>query len=126
MRSLHVALIASLILPASLLAMTASARTQRNTTGIDSSGSREADQELGKRFQVSADELPKPYATPAVRNAPIVLPFAGQTPTAPKGFTVAPFAVGLTHPRRLLVLPNGDVTTRPEPFGASPIRASLC
>jgi len=37
------------------------------------------------------------------------LPYEGQRPRAPEGFTVTAFATGLEHPRRLLVLPNGDV-----------------
>src|SRR5687768_12142499 len=68
-----------------------------------------ADQELGRRFQVKAEELPPPYATVAVSNPPLILPYANQAPKAPEGFTVTPFATGLAHPRRLLVLPNGDV-----------------
>jgi len=35
--------------------------------------------------------------------------YQGQTPRVPEGFTATPFATGLEHPRRLLVLPNGDV-----------------
>ena len=72
-------------------------------------GIRQADQELGKRFEFSTGDLPKPYATPAVSNAPVVLPFEGQAPIVGEDFTVTLFATGLTHPRRLLVLPNGDV-----------------
>jgi len=34
---------------------------------------------------------------------------ADKRPVAPAGFTVAPFADGLNHPRWLYVLPNGDV-----------------
>jgi glucose/arabinose dehydrogenase len=66
------------------------------------------DQELGKSFQVRAEDLPAPGATPAVANAPSRLPFKGHTPKVPEGFTATLFAK-LEHPRRLLVLPNGDV-----------------
>ena len=35
----------------------------------------------------------------------------------PPGFTVTPFAAGLTNPRRLLVLPNGDVLVAEQSAG---------
>jgi glucose/arabinose dehydrogenase len=35
----------------------------------------------------------------------------------PDGFTATPFAVGLEHPRRLLVLPNGDVLVAEQKVG---------
>jgi glucose/arabinose dehydrogenase len=41
-------------------------------------------------------------------NVPSNVGWKGATPIAP-GLTVKPFATGLTHPRWLLVLPNGDV-----------------
>jgi glucose/arabinose dehydrogenase len=68
-----------------------------------------ADQEIGKRFNVSPESLPAPKSGPVVSNAPLVLPYEGQTPRVPEGFSVTPFATGLENPRRLLVLPNGDV-----------------
>jgi glucose/arabinose dehydrogenase len=37
------------------------------------------------------------------------VPYNGQTLNVPDGFTAAPFVTGLEHPRRLLVLPNGDI-----------------
>jgi glucose/arabinose dehydrogenase len=33
----------------------------------------------------------------------------GETPTVPRGFKIAALATGLTSPRNLLVLPNGDI-----------------
>jgi hypothetical protein len=36
------------------------------------------DQEIGARFHITADTLAKPMATPAVSNAPLILPFNGQ------------------------------------------------
>ena len=42
-------------------------------------------------------------------NRPLILPYNGQVPHVPQGFTATPFATGLVNPRRLLVLPNGDV-----------------
>src|SRR5258705_644718 len=44
-----------------------------------------------------------------VNIAPAVGWNEGRKPQAVEGFNVAPFALGLTHPRWLYVLPNGDV-----------------
>jgi len=66
------------------------------------------DQELGKSHTVRPGDLPAPGATRAVSNAALIRPFNGQTPKVPDGFTVTLYAK-LKHPRRLLVLPNGDV-----------------
>jgi glucose/arabinose dehydrogenase len=67
------------------------------------------DQELGRRFTVKPDDLPPPKTGPIVAARPLTLPYQGQTPRLPEGFTATPFTTGLEHPRRLLVLPNGDV-----------------
>ena len=67
------------------------------------------DQELGRRFMIKAEELPPPKTGPVVSNRPLTVPYQGQTPRALEGFTATAFATGLEHPRRLLVLPNGDV-----------------
>ena len=67
------------------------------------------DQVLGQRFTVKAEDLPKPGTGPAVSNRPLTVPYQGQTPKVMEGFTVTAFVTGLEHPRRLLVLPNGDV-----------------
>ena len=45
------------------------------------------------------------------------MPYAGQVPRVPDGFTATPFATGLDHPRRLLVLPNGDVIVAEQKVG---------
>jgi glucose/arabinose dehydrogenase len=67
------------------------------------------DQTLGRRFTVKPEGMPAPMTGPIVAARPLSLPYQGQTPRVPDGFTATPFATGLTHPRRLLVLPNGDV-----------------
>jgi hypothetical protein len=59
------------------------------------------DQEIGTTFRISPDELPQPKATKAVSNGPLTIPFDGQTPKVPEGFTATLFAK-LEHPRRLL------------------------
>lgn len=58
----------------------------------------------------SADSLPLPYATKAVRNDSHVIGWPdGRTPIAPAGFTVNKYAGDLKTPRWIYVLPNGDV-----------------
>lgn len=42
---------------------------------------------------------------PAVNNGPLAVPFNGQAPRVPEGFSATLFAK-LERPRRLLVLPN--------------------
>ncbi|MDQ2794763.1 MAG: sorbosone dehydrogenase family protein [Bacteroidota bacterium] len=55
-------------------------------------------------------QLPAPYATKSVSNRVSIQPWpAGQTPTAPAGFTVTEYAGQFDSPRWLYVLPNGDV-----------------
>jgi glucose/arabinose dehydrogenase len=48
---------------------------------------------------------------------------AGQTPVAAPGLRVNAFATGLTHPRWIHVLPNGDVTVAEALFEPGPIRS---
>ena len=67
------------------------------------------DQEIGRRFTVRPEDLPPPNVAPIVAARSLTLPFQGQQPRVPDGFTVTAFATNLSHPRRLLVLPNGDV-----------------
>ena len=80
----------------------------RQQTAADKTELVSPDQELGKSFRVSADDLPGPKATRAVTNGPLTLPFEAQAPRVPDGFTATLFA-RLEHPRRMLVLPNGDI-----------------
>lgn len=67
------------------------------------------DQEIGRKFMVKAEDLPPPKTGPVVASRSLVVPFQDQKLRTPEGFTATAFAVGLEHPRRLLVLPNGDV-----------------
>jgi len=75
------------------------------------------DQEMGKRFQVLPSDLPPPRTGPIVSNKPLTVPYKGQTLKVPEGFTAAPFVTNLEHPRRLLVLPNGDVIVAEQRVG---------
>jgi glucose/arabinose dehydrogenase len=67
------------------------------------------DQELRRRFHFAPTDLPPINLGRIVQNAPVILPYVGEVPRVPEGFTATPFATGLTNPRRLLILPNGDV-----------------
>ncbi|HEY1543797.1 MAG TPA: PQQ-dependent sugar dehydrogenase [Xanthobacteraceae bacterium] len=75
------------------------------------------DQQLGHRFTVKAEDLPAPYKGTIAAARSLIVPYAGQVPRVPEGFTATPFATGLTHPRRLLVLPNGDVLVAEQKAG---------
>ena len=45
------------------------------------------DQELGRRIMVRPEDLPPPKTGPVVSNRSLTLPFEGQTPRVPPGFT---------------------------------------
>jgi glucose/arabinose dehydrogenase len=68
-----------------------------------------SEQQIGEKFTVKAEDLPPPKTGPVVASRSLIVPYQDQKPRAPDGFTVTAFATGLEHPRRLLVLPNGDV-----------------
>jgi len=73
--------------------------------------------EIGRRFRIDPNDLPAPKTGPIVTNRVLIVPFGEQTLAVPKGFTATPFAVGLVNPRRLLVLPNGDVLVAEQSAG---------
>ena len=55
-------------------------------------------------------QLPEPYETKSVSNYSNVIGWKdGETPKAPKGFTVTKYADGFENPRWMYVTPNGDV-----------------
>ena len=76
-----------------------------------------AEHEIGRRFRVDPNDLPAPKTPPIVTNRSLTVPFDGQTLQVPPGFTATPFATGLANPRRLLVLPNGDVLVAEQSVG---------
>src|SRR5436190_4791184 len=76
-----------------------------------------AQHEVGRKFQINPNDLPAPKSGPIVTNRSLVVPYAGQSPSVPGGFTATPFATGLANPRRLLVLPNGDVLVAEQSAG---------
>ena len=64
----------------------------------------------GRLHHVRVQDLPEPFATPSVRNAPrIIAKPDGAELSAPAGFKVSAFADKLQGPRTLRVAPNGDV-----------------
>jgi len=76
-----------------------------------------AEHEIGRRFRVDPNDLPAPKTPPIVTNRSLTVPFDGQALQVPPGFTATPFATGLANPRRLLVLPNGDVLVAEQSAG---------
>jgi glucose/arabinose dehydrogenase len=64
----------------------------------------------GMKHEIHVQDLPKPYATPAVDNSSqTVARPNGWVPQVPKGFTISVFAGGLSDPRFMALAPNGDV-----------------
>jgi len=76
-----------------------------------------AQHEIGRRFQIEPADLPPPKTGPIVTDRSLIVPHSGQVPQVPPGFTATPFATGLVNPRRLLVLPNGDVLVAEQSAG---------
>ena len=73
--------------------------------------------EIGHRFRIDPTDLPGPKTSPIVSNRSLIVPYSGQVPQVPAGFTATPFATGLANPRRLFVLPNGDVLVAEQSAG---------
>jgi glucose/arabinose dehydrogenase/cytochrome c2 len=64
----------------------------------------------GLRHHITVADLPAPFATSSVHNAPSVVPRpVGAMPQLPPGFSVNVFSDGLQNPRLLRVAPNGDL-----------------
>jgi len=76
-----------------------------------------AEHEIGRRFHIDPAALPAPKTGAIVSNRSLIVPYAGQMPQVPPGFTATLFASGLVNPRRLLVLPNGDVLVAEQSAG---------
>ena len=91
--------------------------------GIDSAGDEElkqnfaAEHEIGRHFQIDPNNLAAPKTGPVATSRSLVVPYAGQAPSVPDGFSATPFATGLANPRRLLVLPNGDILVAEQSAG---------
>ena len=76
-----------------------------------------AEHEIGRRFRVDPNDLPAPKTPPIVTNRSLTVRFAGQRLQVPPGFEATAFITGLVNPRRLLVLPNGDVLVAEQSAG---------
>jgi glucose/arabinose dehydrogenase len=63
----------------------------------------------GDRFEITVDDLPKPFATSSALRFPTIVKRNSRMPLAPAGFKVSIFADKLDHPRWMTVAPNGDV-----------------
>src|SRR3984885_11694383 len=109
-----VALLAALIAGGSLLAAAGAQEGQTDTTPAQNFL---IEHEIGHRFHIDAAELPTPKIRPIVTSRSLVVAYNGQVPQVPAGFTATPFATGLANPRRLLVLPNGDVLVAEQNVG---------
>jgi glucose/arabinose dehydrogenase len=67
-------------------------------------------QQPGSVRKITPADLPKPNATPSVRNSPkVVKRPPGAMPVAPAGFQVQLYAEGLKNPREIRTAPNGDL-----------------
>jgi glucose/arabinose dehydrogenase len=116
-------LIAPAALVAAALALSSADAQRQAASGPGSDGKSDlaqnflAEHELGHRFRIDPAELPPPKTGAIVTNRSLIVPYDGQMPQVPPGFTAAPFATGLVNPRRLLVLPNGDVLVAEQSAG---------
>lgn len=109
-----------MLLALSVAALGATEATAQKKTGqkqVRAEQTISPDQEMGKRFEIDPADLPRPRTGPIVSNKPLTVPFKGQTLRVPDGFTATPFATDLEHPRRLLVLPNGDLIVAEQKVG---------
>jgi glucose/arabinose dehydrogenase len=115
----HIASISTIAMVTAAVLLTAADGQQRTQNSIDEEMKQNfvAEHEIGRRFQVDPADLPAPKTGPIVTNRSLVVPYSGQAPSVPDGFTATPFATGLVNPRRLLVLPNGDVLVAEQSAG---------
>jgi glucose/arabinose dehydrogenase len=68
------------------------------------------DERPGQRYEIRAEDMPPPYATKSVGNAPEAVALPAKPPfQVPEGFAVNAFAEGLDSARWMAVAPNGDV-----------------
>jgi glucose/arabinose dehydrogenase len=109
-------MVAGISLPA-MDAQLSPARAQAANAPDDLKQNFAAQHEIGHRFRIDPAELPAPKTSPIVTNRSLTLPYSGQVPQVPAGFTATPFATGLANPRRMLVLPNGDILVAEQSAG---------
>src|SRR6266478_9634813 len=112
-----ISLVALVVLAAGALALSSAAADQAAAPKDELAQNFAAEHEIGRRFQIDPADLPPPKTGAIVTNRSLIVPYNGQVPQVPPGFTATPFATGLANPRRLLVLPNGDVLVAEQSAG---------
>ncbi len=120
-----ISLISLAAIAAAVLALSSSASAQQQSaapgqgpvTKEELAQNFQAEHEIGRRFHIDPNDLPAPKTGPIVTNRSLVVPYNGQALEVPPGFAATPFATGLVNPRRLLVLPNGDVLVAEQSAG---------
>jgi glucose/arabinose dehydrogenase len=119
----RISLIALAASVAAVLALSSASAQQQEAPGQGSVAKEElaqnfqAEHEIGRRYHFDPNDLPPPKTGPIVADRSMIVPFNGQKLEVPPGFTAAPFVTGLVNPRRLLVLPNGDVLVAEQSAG---------
>ena len=114
---LSIALAAGAAAALALLSASAQQPGQGSVTKEELAQNFQAEHEIGRRFHIDPNDLPAPKTGPIVTDRSLVVPFNGQALEVPPGFAATPFATGLVNPRRLLVLPNGDVLVAEQSVG---------
>jgi glucose/arabinose dehydrogenase len=112
-----IGLFAQVALAAGVLAVLSAGADQPPAPKDELSQSFLAEHEIGRRFRFDPADLPAPKTGPIVTNRVLIVPYDGQALQVPPGFAAMPFATGLVNPRRLLVLPNGDVLVAEQSAG---------
>jgi len=103
-----VAYLSTLQAPTGVTTTAPSAPAPAASTATDAGDWRHAAPGVAHHFSLA--DLPAPYSTRSVGNAPkVVAQPPGATLSVPSGFTVRLFASGFTNPRLLRVAPNGDI-----------------
>jgi glucose/arabinose dehydrogenase len=108
---------AAVLALSSAAAQQPAAPAQGPATKEDLAQNFQAEHEIGHRFHIDPNDLPAPKTGPIVTDRSLIVPFSGQALEVPPGFAATPFATGLVNPRRLLVLPNGDVLVAEQSAG---------
>ena len=75
-----------------LALLLAPAQAQQSPPSAQDNPASLPEQQLGHRFTVKAEDLPPPRTGPVVAARSLVVPYAGQVPRVPEGFTATPFA----------------------------------
>ena len=103
-----VAYLSTLQAPTGVTSAAPSAQAPAASPETDAGDWRHAAPGVAHHFTLT--DLPAPYSTKSVGNAPkVVAQPPDATLSVPSGFTVRMFASGLTNPRLLRVAPNGDI-----------------